>query len=292
MIKYKGIHKGLLLGCTILSIIACGQGKKKQAPENIYQNDQLFTDEFIVEDSLGLEFSGEPYVMGVDESFDDFVFAYAANNEFQAQRTRFPLPLYDDEDNSSRLLQREEWKPDSLFTHRSFYTLLFDIEEEMEMSNEADLVEAKVEWIYLDDRSTKVYNFKRTDDIWMLESISRGHLEDYKNEEFVIFYKRFATDSIFQISRLTEPIEYITTDPDDDFMILETEIDPNSWSNLKPVLPQNKLLNINYGQSNNPDSSTKILAVKGIGYGFSNVFFFRLNKKGCWELYKFEDIWI
>lgn len=290
MNTFKIIQQGVVLGSTIFFLVACGGQQKKQASENVYANDQLFTDEFIVEDSLGLEFSGEPYVMGVDESFDDFVFAYVANKEFQAQRTRFPLPLYDDESASSTFLDRSEWKPDSLFTHRSFYTLLFDIEEEMELSNEADLMEAKVEWIYLDDKSTKVYQFKRTDDIWMLESISRGHLETYKNEEFVIFYKKFATDSLFQVSRLTNPIEYVTTDPDDDFVILETVIDPNSWCNLNPVLPDNKLLNINYGQSNNPDSPTKILAVKGIGNGFSNVFFFKVNNRGLWELYKFEDI--
>lgn len=46
--------------------------------------------------------------------------------------------------------------------------------------------------------------------------------------------------------------------------------------------------NINYGQRNDDDSPTKILALKGIGNGFSNILYFR-RKAGEWELYKFED---
>ena len=38
----------------------------------------------------------------------------------------------------------------------------------------------------------------------------------------------------------------------------------------------------------NDDSPTKILALKGIGNGFSNILYFR-RKAGEWELYKFED---
>lgn len=53
-------------------------------------------------------------------------------------------------------------------------------------------------------------------------------------------------------------------------------------------LPADRLSNINYGQRNDDDSPTKILALKGIGNGFSNILYFR-RKAGEWELYKFED---
>ena len=84
----------------------------------------------------------------------------------------------------------------------------------------------------------------------------------------------------------TNVIDYIGFS--DDFSILETTLDLNQWFAFKPVLPVDRLSNINYGQRNDDDSPTKILALKGIGNGFSNILYFR-RKAGEWELYKFED---
>lgn len=287
MMRFKKIRP-FVIWCGIFVFMACG-GPKKKAEENVYAHDELYTEEFTLEDSTGGDFSGQPYPMAVDESFDDFVFAYAANKDFQLQRTTFPLPVYDSNSDSS-FINKTKWMPDSLFTDRYFYTILFDQEDDMELISDPDITAAKVEWIYLNTNNTKAYNFERHDKVWMLKSIAKGYLDEYKNEEFVKFYNKFATDSVFQISRITIPLEYVTIDPEDDFEILETVIDANSWTSLKPVLPTNKLVNINYGQKYDPQSKTKVLAVKGIGNGFSNVFFFKLNKKGLWELYKFEDI--
>ncbi|MDE6161926.1 MAG: DUF4348 domain-containing protein, partial [Bacteroides sp.] len=85
-----------------------------------------------------------------------------------------------------------------------------------------------------------------------------------------------------------KPLAFVTTDPDDDFSILETTLDLNQWFAFKPGLPTDRLSNVNYGQRNDDDSPTKILALKGIGNGFSNILYFR-RKAGEWELYKFED---
>ena len=289
MVKFLKVHKILVYVGCIGIMIACGGPNKKQAEENIYQDDIIYSEDFLIEDTEGLEFTGDPYLMGVDSSFDDFVFAYAANPDFQKQRTKFPLPIIE-EDLDSILLNKDEWVTDTLFTNRKFYTILYDCEDDMELAGNPDIVEARIEWIYLEDKSTKFYNFKRTNDIWMLESISKGHLEAYLNEEFIEFYSNFATDSLFQVNRLNHPLVYVTHDPQDDFEIVEKEIDSEYWKDLSPVLPVQKLVNINYGQSNDPKSKTKILAVNGIGYGFSNVFFFKLSPKGSWELCRFEDL--
>ncbi|WP_243930381.1 DUF4348 domain-containing protein, partial [Bacteroides fragilis] len=75
---------------------------------------------------------------------------------------------------------------------------------------------------------------------------------------------------------------------DDDFSILETTLDLNQGFGFKPALPADKLSNINYGQQNDDNSSHKILALKGIGNGFSNILYFQSKDSG-WELYKCED---
>lgn len=134
----------------------------------------------------------------------------------------------------------------------------------------------------------KRYYFERIKGAWILEAINLRPIEKNDNEDFVEFFSRFASDSLFQSQRVQNPLAFVTSDPDDDFSILETTIDRNQWFAFKPVLPTDRLSNINYGQRNDDNSSTKILALKGIGNGFSNLLYFR-RKGGEWELYKFED---
>ena len=134
----------------------------------------------------------------------------------------------------------------------------------------------------------KKYYFERRKGMWKLEAINLRHIEEKENEDFVSFYARFATDSVYQSRHLSDPLQFITIDPDDEFSILETTLDVNQWYAFRPVLPVDKLSNINYGQQNEDNSNTKILKVNGIGNGYSNIFYFR-RRGGEWELYKYED---
>ena len=43
--------------------------------------------------------------------------------------------------------------------------------------------------------------------------------EDTGKEDFFEFYERFANDSVFQLSRLHEPLKFVTADPEDEFQI-------------------------------------------------------------------------
>ena len=123
---------------------------------------------------------------------------------------------------------------------------------------------------------------------WILEAINLRPIGKSDNENFVEFFGRFATDSIFQSQRVREPLAFVTSDPDDDFSILETSLDLNQWFAFKPELPSERLSNINNGQRNEDNSTTKIMAIKGNGNGFSNILYF-CRKAGEWELCKFED---
>ena len=49
------------------------------------------------------------------------------------------------------------------------------------------------------------------------------------------FYERFANDSVFQLSRLHEPLKFVTADPEDEFQILETT-KAHSFANLNGKL--------------------------------------------------------
>lgn len=220
------------------------------------------------------------------EQFDDFIFNFASDSVLQRQRTVFPLLCM--EGDEKRNIPEKEWKHDYLFTKQNYYTLLFDREKEMDVVGDTSQTSVQVEWIFLKTHRVKSYCFERKQGAWMLMSVQTRPIAKGGDDNFVEFYARFATDSIYQLEHVHHPLQFVTIDPDDEFSILETTLDANQWLAFRPVLPVDKLSNIDYGQKNEDLSRTKILKVNGIGNGYSNIFYFR-KRRGEWKLYKYED---
>lgn len=279
--------KRLIAGVAALALfVSCGNKKTNIDPFASITNE---IDSVIHRaDTLKKEKTPEgPQPIEADESFDDFVYSFASDVALQRQRVQFPLPYYNGDVASK--IEEKYWKHDALFTKQGFYTLLFDREEDMDLVGDQALTSVQVEWIYIPKRMIKKYCFEKIKGAWMLQSIRLHSIEKNESEDFVEFFDRFATDSLFQSQRIRQPLQFVTTDPDDDFSILETTLDSNQWFAFKPTLPTDKLSNINYGQQMDSRSAYKILALKGIGNGFSNILYFQRRGDGEWELYKFED---
>jgi hypothetical protein len=278
--------KKLIVGVMLLGILgACGNKKTHIDPfASITKEVDSIRQ---IADSIHCDESPEdPQPIQADESFDDFIYNFASDDVLQRQRVKFPLPYYNGDKKTN--IEECNWKHDDLFTKQYCYTLLFDREEDMDLVGDTSLTSVQVEWVFVKTRMVKKYYFERIKGAWILEAINLRPIKQDDNENFVEFFGHFAADSLFQSKRVCEPLAFITTDPDDDFSILETTLDLNQWFAFKPGLPADRLSNINYGQRNDDDSPTKILALKGIGNGFSNILYFR-RKAGEWELYKFED---
>ena len=278
--------KKLLLGFLLLAfLISCGNKKAKMDPFATIA-EMVDSAGYHVDTLQEAEVKEEPKPMVADELFDDFIFNYASDDALQRQRTVFPLPYYDRD--TPLKIEADFWKHDYLFTKENCYTLLFDKEEDMDMVGDTTLTSVQVEWIFLKTRMVKRYYFERKRGMWMLEAINLREMEKGENEDFVEFYTRFVRDSVYQSKHISHPLQFITIDPDDEFSILETTLDVDQWYAFRPVMPTDRLSNINYGQKNEDLSDTKILKVNGIGNGYSNIFYFRKRGKG-WELYKYED---
>ena len=223
----------------------------------------------------------------VDELFDDFIWNFASDERLQRRRVRFPLLVINMGDTTQ--IERSNWQHDHLFSDQSTYTLMFDNESDFDLEGDTSLSSAEVEWIYLDSQMRQRYFFERDKGAWMLDSISLIPLTPIDDENgFVSFYSRFANDSIYQLDHVTNPIEFVTLDPDDEFSILETTLGISQWFAFKPELPTDRLTNINYGQANDSRSRRKILKVNGFQDGTSIILYFR-KRGGEWEMYKFED---
>lgn len=278
--------KKLFTGVVLLGILVSCGNKKVNSDPFASLTSEIDSIRSKADTTLREKTQEGPKPIEADGSFDDFIYDFASNDTLQSQRIVFPLPFYKGDEKKS--IERRYWKHDDLFTKQNYYTLLFDREEDMDLAGNPDLTSVQVEWIYIKTRMVKKYYFERIKGAWMLEAINLRPIDKNENEDFVEFFNRFSTDSLFQSQRIHVPLAFVTIDPDDDFSILETTLELNQWFAFKPVLPVDRLSNINYGQRNNEKSSTKILALKGVGNGFSNILYFR-RQNGEWLLYKFED---
>ena len=278
--------KKLIAGVILLGILSSCGNKKTNIDPFASITKEVDSVRQIADCSHHDKSPEDPQPIQADESFDDFIYNFASDDVLQRQRVKFPLPYYNGDKKTN--IEEHNWKHDDLFTKQHYYTLLFDREEDMDLVGDTSLTSVQVEWVFVKTRMVKKYYFERIKGAWMLEAINLRPIKQNDNENFVEFFGHFAADSLFQSKRVCVPLAFVTTDPDDDFSILETTLDLNQWFAFKPGLPADRLSNINYGQRNDDDSPTKILALKGIGNGFSNILYFR-RKAGEWELYKFED---
>lgn len=238
-----------------------------------------------IEDSLAL-LAREPMRTEADELFNDFIYNFASDDNLQKKRIVFPLSVY--RENKRYYIDKEHWRHNSFFVKQKFYTLLFDKEKDMDLANDTALKSVQVEWLCPKTKMVQKYAFKRVKGVWLLEAIYFNHMTSNGDESFLDFYHHFVTDSLFQSRRVCQPLSFLTTNPDDDFSLINATIDVNQWFAFKPQLPVDRLSNINYGQQNSDKSNHKIVALKGVGNGFSNVLYF-VKKAGKWKLYKFED---
>ena len=271
---------------SFLLITSCSDKKVK--------DDSLITssvDLIIVEgDSLLLESEIlEPMRDDVNESFEDFIYNFTSDKSLQVERINFPLGYYNNGVIAD--IEQSNWAHDDLVTADDYYTLLFDKEDDFDLIGNTSLNAVKVEWIYLQELMIKKYFFIKDRGEWRLDSLDYRPIVAKEREGFIDFLAEFSSDSTFQASRVAKPLVFVTADPDDDFSIIETSLDLNQWFAFKPKFPLDKKSNINYGQRSLSNSNKKILSLKGISNGFSNILYFkRKSRDSGWLLYKFEDV--
>lgn len=276
----------------VLLFSSCQTGKKT-SDESSEVSGEGITVPFTSEDSVQTEVAPvlviDTIPISADNSFDDFFYNFISDSTFQRKRIDFPLYQY--KENNTQKITAQQWKFDPIFVDIPIYTVIYDRLEDLEQEKASTSETVQVEWIYLKKKQMKQYTFHRKKGVWYLESIqtvatSKGNEGD--GEDFLDFYIRFASDSVFQAERLAHKVKYVTTNPDDEFDILETTLLDGQWFAFKPPISPDILTNIRYGQPNDFSSKEKIIEFKGMGNGFNNLLKFE-KVRGIWKLVRFED---
>ena len=282
--------KKLIVGICLLGWMASCAGGKKHTDVLEVSMESIDSIE-VVADTLEVEEVAEEQEVSTyaERVFADFLYNFAISERFQLRRIVFPLPYYTD--NRKDTIVKEQWTHDPLFSQQEFYTMLYDNIDDAELEKDTATTSVRIEWIDLKAKKMKRYYFERFYGWWKLEAIDDATMPDEKasQEDFYTFYERFANDSVFQRSRVVDPLPFVAPDPDDDFQMLETTIGKEQWFSFQPKLPQDVLTNINYGQRLDKNSRTRIIELRGFGNGFNNTLYFKC-RNGEWKLTRFEDM--
>lgn len=273
--------KTLFIGLgALLLCAACGGGKGSGKTDGALSA----ADSVMVADTMAAVSSLPD---NLDGTFDDFVYTYASDKHFQLSRTCFPLPCTE---NGERIeIPRSEWEHDALYANQEFYNMLFDTEADMDYEKNVDVDSVYVAWLFLDKQRTRRYYFGRVRGHWMLQNIEEASLKGTPNEDFLRFFYEFCNDSTFQRAHIKSPLKFVTTDPEDDFRVMEAFISVDQWFAFRPVLPTDRMTNINYGQPYSAAAREKIVTFRGIGSGYNNTLFFTRHG-GSWRLTAYEDL--
>lgn len=274
--------------CMLLAVVLVSCDWKKSASVPGY-DDRLLVDSLVnVPDSLMFSpESGEEegFPESSNELFDDFIFEFSRLEKVQYRRVEFPFPSVADGDTV--WIDKKQWTYEPLFNHQDYYTIFYCNEKQMELDECTDLNQVDVEQIDLDRRTFKVWRFEKRTGKWFLTGVALRPFNASPLDRFMDFYRGFATDSVFQVQHIADPLRYLTTDPEDDFNTIEGTLDHEQWEAFKPQLPSGVIFNIRYGQEY--DCPRHMIMVKaGISNGMIDILTFK--KKGSeWKMVSYEN---
>ena len=267
---------------VVLLTYSC-TGKQTSTVDEMSPDSVADSTETVIVDTLEQLITESPMPRAADAYFDDFVFNFTANKRLQFERIVFPLRVTE-ADGQTKMTEKSQWKMEHLFMRQGYYTLLFDDEAQMSHMKDTAINEAIVEKIMLRKNQVKNYFFHRVRGAWMMYEVRTTPVEENANASFLTFYKRFTTDSVFQVQSINETVQFVGPDPDDDFSVMEGVITPDTWEAFAPQLPEKVLYNIVYGKPE-AEGNKKIFLMRGVANGLEVELRFK-KVGGKWLLMK------
>lgn len=286
--KPRAVMKKLFL--LFLAAIAVGACKRDKAVQNVAPVSAPQAADSVLAVPPDTVQSGDTTAVAppptVDELFADFIYSYTTNRRFQLERTDFPVREYVD----GRLrgsVEKSRWRFDRLYYKHSLHIIILDSERKVRrlLSVRPDTV--RVEWLLFGKKRCRQYLFVRERGLWRMNRINIFPISRHADAEFLEFYDRFASDSVFQSQHLAETIDFTTYDEDNHFQKIEGLIEKDQWPAFHPDLPADDIFNIDYGMGLG-NRNVRVISVRGNSNSMSSIFKF-VRKRNGWTLVKFEN---
>ena len=286
------MRKGLLLFVVTFlmamvvatSMTSCaGNGATKNSPKKT-DSTSVVEDTTHV-DSLTALIEEEEMPESADELFDDFFFNYSGSRKVQRDRTIFPLVVNNNGKESK--ISRQDWHHEHFFMEEGYYTLISPDQSELSLAKDTTVSDVTVEKLALAKGEVTRWHFARQHGLWFMNGKTVERLGQHPDAQFLTFYQKFATDSVYQQHSLANPIDFTGPDPDDDFANMTGSIMPAQWPMFSPQFPSGTLFNIIYGEMDKQKyaTNTRYFYIRGIANGLQTDITFQ-KMGGRWVLKK------
>jgi len=288
VMKKHSLQLYLMLCAIVLSCVGCERGKSfigaDDAAEVSEQADSLSVDsmDFEEEEDEGLHLEGRAM-----EVFGDFVFAFTHDKRFQSERISFPLEVVNLDGSSRRIESGKEFRDEFRLPGNDYYVMLLSNRRQMDVfQNDSALKRVSLQCIDLAEESSMDYVFLRDEGRWHLVKRHHRHFSD-ETDDFLRFYHRFMSDSVYQQSCLASQLSLSMENPDDEGSDMQGTIDPSQWPVFRPEMPGEHFVNIDFGQDL-ADKGRVMLVQCGISNGMMDILSFRRSGER-WELVSIEN---
>lgn len=223
----------------------------------------------------------------LDTSFDDFLFAFTHSDRLQSKRIVWPL-AYTDADGEIKKISSLNCVSEFRFLKGDSYTVMYGDRKQIEMqkSDSQDSM-VIVERIDLTDEKLRSFEFRLLAGKWKLTSMRDIVFHESDIYDFLTFYARFCSDTLYQQAHVEQPLRVMVLDPEEDDTYIEGTINAEQWRSFCPDVPQGIISNIRYGvQIYN--SRQMILQKSGSSNGLQELFFFT-KEDNEWYLKRYEN---
>lgn len=274
--------KQLLWAAWVFIAIICLEACRKETPAAVEATPLEDSISEIVCDSDTIVEDAPP--AAADGLFADFIYDFMRRKQFQMSRVAFPLSVKTN--GKEERVAREAWKFDHLYAHQDIYTITYDNPKHLQADKDTALTHVTVDMIQFKQGTVRQYVFNKQRGQWMLTAIDEHALSSATDKDFLGFYQKFATNTDYQHSHITNPFEFKTYDYDT-FQELEGILDAAQWVDYCPDMPTGLMVNIRYGEAQ-PQSKFRALAIISVSAGMGCTMEFHRQSKG-WMLTRLEN---
>lgn len=281
------IAKVLLPLLVVVTLFSCNNGRNS---ESAMDADSTAVEESVVSDTLSEveeEIEEADESDRLDTSFDDFMFAFTHSDRLQSKRIIWPL-AYTDSEGNTRNVSSLNVNSEFRFLEGDFFTVMYGDRKQVEKQKlETDDSLVIVERIDLMEEKLRNYEFKLLSGKWKLTSMRDIEFHESDIYDFLTFYARFCSDSLYQQEHVDQPLRVMVLDPEMDDAYIEGTINAEQWRSFCPDVPQGVISNIRYGvQKYRPKQM--ILQKSGSSNGLQELFIFH-KENNEWYLTAYEN---
>lgn len=277
-----------IVALVVATLFSCGGNGNETSQEetDLLASDTIPVDTLTqVDEELGLTEESNPAIDGV---FNDFLFAYLHSRTLRQERTANPIRLEHSERPAELL---DDFNPEFEFTflNGEYYTTLYGNASQMQAENDEELDEDSIvslQRINLNDKTIRNYIFHREKGHWQFAAIREAAFDNDDLGEFLNFYARFCSDSIFQSQSIADPLQVSIQDADEEEECINGIIDADQWQTFCSEVPSGIISNIRKNQNYNGHKI--VLRKSGLSDGMQEIFTFS-KERGNWHLIKYEN---